>query len=110
MGNIIPQALHLTPATDQEVLNIFRRLRISKSCDVVNVRVKPVKIAGNIIAPSFVDNFNLVLLLGASPGPMKLANVSAIFKRGDSSNNENYRSISALTFLYRIKKQLYYCA
>lgn len=86
----------LAPTDDQEIFNIFLGLKNSKSTDVDELQLKPVKFVMDIIVPCLTHIYNLSLSSGKFPTNMKLAKVSVIHKGGDSNVVTNYRPISVL--------------
>jgi hypothetical protein len=98
--------LFLVPATEEEVLQISRKLKIKSSTGydeipniiiILHVAKKPL---------TFI--INLSLSSGIFPNQMKIAKVLPIFKKGKKHNIENYRRFSILSGFSKILETLMY--
>lgn len=67
MNDCVMETIFFTPTNELEVYNTFMSLINSKSCDIDNLQVKPVKFVVDIIPPCVVHIFNLALLSGEFP-------------------------------------------
>lgn len=86
----------MVPTNTAEVYNIFTSLKNSKSLDIDNIQVRPVKYVLDVICPALVHIYNLALEAGFFPLNMKRAKVSVIYKGGDKNDAANYRPVSVL--------------
>lgn len=92
----VDESVFLAPTDESEVFNVFMKLNNSRSHDIDDIQIKPVKFVIDIIAPMLVYIFNLALSTGKFPDNMKLAKVSVLHKGGDKNVITNYRPISVL--------------
>ena len=95
--------IDLIPASTEEIVKTIESLKHSCSGwdEISSMVVK--RLARNIVGPpTFVCNLSLIS--GKIPMEMKIASVSSIYKSGDVSVFNNYRSISVLnTFSTKLK-------
>lgn len=84
----INDSLFLKRTDETEIFNTFIGLRNSKTCDIDDLQIKPIKFVIDIISPCLAYVFNLSLTSGKFPENMKLAKISVIFKGGDKKHVE----------------------
>lgn len=92
----VTDTIFLQPTDELEVIRVFMGLNNSKSHDIDDIQIKPVKFVIDVVAPLLVYIFNLALSSGQFPNNMKLAKVSVLHKGGDKNLVTNYRPISVL--------------
>lgn len=97
--NHFTESMVFFPTTEAEVINTFESLRNSKSRDVNDIQIGPIKYVIDLIAPVLTVMYNLVLESGCFPKQMQIAKVVAIYKGGDKNDLNNFRPISILPVL-----------
>jgi hypothetical protein len=100
--------LFLAPATEEEVLQIFRKLKMKSSAgydEILNIIIKH---CIHIVKKPLTFIINLSLSSGIFPNQMKIAKVQPIFKKGQKHNIENYRLISILSGFSKLLETLMY--
>lgn len=101
-------SIFLSPATQEEILDVTSTLKASTSCGVDGISSNILRqIMPNIIDP-VVYIFNLSISTGSVPSPLKVAKVIPIFKAGDKHSFSNYRPISILPALSKVLEKLIY--
>ena len=88
--------IFLSPISVDEVLKYIHSLKPGKAPGIDGIPPKIVRSVGHILAPVLAHIFNLVFVSGIYPDAMKVAKVIPLFKKGDSTQPENYRPISLL--------------
>lgn len=109
ISKLVTESLFLDATSEPEVIGIFMRLKNSKSCDINNIQIKPVKYVIDLIAPFLVYIFNKALEQGEFPSSMKNAKVSVLHKGGDKNEISNYRPISVLPIFSKGLEKLIAC-
>lgn len=84
------------PTTENEISSAFQAMKNSKSRDVNDMQIAPVKYILDLIAPVLTTLYNLVLESSYFPKNMQIAKVVALYKGGDINNLNNFRPISVL--------------
>lgn len=105
----VSETLFLDPTSEHEVFRVFMGLKNSKTCDIDDLQIKPIKFVLDIITPCLVHIFNLCLSCGKFPQKMKLAKVSVIYKGGDKNVLSNYRPISVLPVFSKGLEKIIFC-
>lgn len=108
----VPESIFFFPTDEEEVISIFTCLKNSKSCDINDIQIKPVKYVIKSIASILVYVFNLSIQTGIFPRKMQVAKVSVLYKTGDKNELGNYRPVSVLPIFSKglekiIHKRLY---
>lgn len=93
-GNESSIFLHATDSV--EVCSTFLGLKNSCSRDADGIQIRPVKYVINEIVHVLVHIYNLCISTGTFPDKMKVAKVTALYKKGDRLDIKNYRPISIL--------------
>lgn len=106
LPNVSTIVFFLNPTDEQEVFNMFLGLKNSKSSDINEIQIKPVKFVMDIIAPCLVHIYNLSLSSGHFPVSMKLAKVAVIYKGGNKHIISNYRPISVLPVFSKVLEKI----
>lgn len=97
--NRIPRLSHtmyLQPTSVAEVRMLYQKLRNSRSRDVDDLEIKPIKYVIDLIAPVLTHIYNVSISTGIFPDSMQVARVSVIYKNGDKNSLSNYRPVSIL--------------
>ena len=90
--------------TPEEVHDTIMNLKLNKS--TLGLPQKCIKIACNQISEPLSIVFNLSILQGIVPDPLKIAKITPIDKGGNSMAPENYRPISTLSTFAQIFEKL----
>jgi hypothetical protein len=108
-GANLPDNMHVPQQTistvilnEKEVVDIIQSLDPEKAIGPDGVSPKLLKICAPMIAPSLTKLFNLSLKTCKFPNSWKFANVMPIFKKGDTSDVNNYRPVSLLSCLSKV--------
>ncbi len=99
------ETIFLTPATEAEILKIFKEIKPKKSYGADNLNNYIIKELG----PSVVNitlAINKSIENGEVPGCLKVVRVIPIFKRGDLDQFGNYRPISILLAMSKILEKV----
>ena len=90
-------SLFLDPVGPDELLNLIKELKDSKSPGPDNIGPSLVKMISQTILFPLIDIFNKSLCTGIVPCKLKVAKVIPIYKKGDPKLTCNYRPISLLS-------------
>ena len=102
----ITKTMVLNNTTTEEITKIFRSLKNKKITGYDGISNEILKCCSPIIEPCVADVFNKCLEQSIFPGPLKIARVIPLFKKGNRSNPENYRPISLLSSLSKVFEQV----
>ena len=100
------KSLFFTPTNPNEILNIVRSLKSSKSCGYDELNVFTLKQIIHYLASPLAHIFNLSLSSGIFPSAFKIAKVIPVFKKDDPTHLNNYRPISILSSLSKILEKI----
>ena len=96
--NIDKCKFHLDPVSEEYIFKQLKSLSESRATGTDEIPSKLLKIAcSNIVAP-ITHITNRFILSSVFPDKWKSARISPIFKNGDSSDVNNYRPISTLSY------------
>ena len=102
-GNFCLSSVHIT---DEMVLKKLKKLDPNKSPGPDKFHPKVVKeLAQNLAMPLSIV-FNKSLTEGVVPVDWRIANVTAVFKKGDKTSASNYRPISLTSIICRVMESL----
>ena len=105
----IMESLFLTPTTEEEVMEIIKRLKPKSSCGHDNISSKLIKQLGISILKPLAYIMNLSFSTGSIPDLMKKAKVIPIYKNsGGRDIMKNYRPVSLLPVFSKILERLVY--
>jgi hypothetical protein len=107
--NGFKQMFNFEITSEEEVKQIISKLDIKKSMGYDYISPKMIKISGQYITPIITDLINYCILNHVFPNDLKLAEISAIFKKNDRLNKANYRPISILIVLSKVYEKVF-CA
>ena len=102
------KSLFLNPTNLHEVTDTVRSLKRSKSSGFDEISVNLLKKIIHPIALPLTHIFNLSLSTGRCPTSLKIAKVTPVYKKDDSSLITNYRPISLLPSISKILEKLVY--
>ena len=97
---------YFDPIVPQEVESEIITLPESKAYGLYSSPAKLLKLARSFISLPPAEIFNQSILTGIYPAKFKLAKVDPVFKDGDDTFHENYRSISLLSIYNQIFEKL----
>ena len=93
-------------ASEQEVLDLLMSLDTTKATGPDGIGPKLLYEAGRSIVPSLTKLLNLCFSSSKVPQMWKHANVMPLFKKGDPSELNNYRSVSLLSCTSKIMERI----
>ena len=99
---------HFENVSVKEIKKELRNLLSSKAAQDTDIPTKVIKENIDIFTPILLDEFNKSLALGIFPSSMKLANITRVFKKDDTTDKSNYRPISILPNLSKIFEKCIY--
>ena len=91
----------LEKSSYKEILHEINQLDTRKACKDTDVPSKIIKVNSDIFADFLHQSFNDAIATSAFPQNLKNANITPVFKKGDS-NSENYRPVSILPNVSKI--------
>ena len=97
-----PTSFFLAPVTYQEIEDTITKLKPKLSTDINGLNMKLIKNTKMHISTPLQDIINACFQQGTVPGSMKVAKVTAIFKKGEANKPENYRPIAVLPVFSKI--------
>ena len=103
----IPSTFHFVNITEEEVSKIIAKLDIKKSMGYDFISPKIIKISSPHITPIITKLINICIANHVFPCDLKLAEVTAIFKKTDRLNKGNYRPISILIILSKVFEKIF---
>ena len=74
------------------------KLKNNKTCGPDNIAPRLLKSAGHALIPSLFSLYSMSASCNTVPSTWKFARVSALFKKEDETDKQNYRPISLLCF------------
>jgi hypothetical protein len=101
-------SMFLTPVTHSEIFKIINDLKeTSAGCDGIIAKV--IKQNCELFIVPLCHILNLSLNNGYFPDPLKLAQVTPVFKSGNKQHIGNYRPVSVLPLFSKIFERVMYC-
>ena len=80
-----------------EITNSLNKLKPNKASGSDNVASKLLKLAGEALTPSLTSLYSISAACNSVPASWQTANVSALYKKDDVTDKQNYRPISLLS-------------
>ncbi|XP_074035352.1 uncharacterized protein [Leptinotarsa decemlineata] len=105
-SNSMSNSLVFISATKEEVEEVIANLSNKKSTGLDEVPVDIIKKCACIISQYLAGIINLSVNSGTFPSVLKSAAIIPIFKKGDTSNIENYRPIALLSIFSKIIEKI----
>lgn len=101
-------SLFFIPVNENEILEIVRSFKMSRSCGYDGISVYLLKKIIYCLASPLVHICNLSLSTGIFPDSLKIAKVIPIYKKDDLTQIKNYRPISLLPVISKILEKIVY--
>ena len=98
-------SMTLIPTTSDEITNVIKQQKNSYPGHD-NIHVKILNLASTVISPVLSRIINNSLQIGIFPDTLKIAKLIPIFKAGDKLQTSNYRPISILSAISKVKEKL----
>ena len=102
LGNPIVQSFNLCETSPPEIKYLMEKINPKKATGHDELPGKFLNISATIAAEPLAKLFNLSISTGEYPDILKIARVLPIYKKGESTDMNNYRPISILTHLNKI--------
>ena len=102
LGPHADTTLHFYNCQEQDVVNMIKNCKGSKSSGVDNISSMTLKVMANVLGYPLATLFNNCLRHEYIPRDWKLSKVVPVFKKGDRGNPENYRPISLLPTISKL--------
>ena len=99
----VSSSIYLSPITDDEIIDIIRKLDVNKVNDISS---KILKLLSSLFSRPLTYLFNSCMATGVFPDEFKIAKVIPLFKTGNRNLISNYRPISVLPTLSKIFEKL----
>ena len=105
LGNKIQETIYVWPTCPMEVKNILINSKPKLSACFDEIPLKLLKSSADNIIMALSHIFNLSLFAGKVISDFKIAKIIPLYKKGDASQINNYRPISLLSNISKIKKK-----
>ena len=99
---------HFEKVSAKEIKKELKNLLSSEAAQDSHIPTKVIKDNIDIFTSILLEEFNKSLALGIFPSPMKLANITPVFKKDDRTDKSSYRAISILPNLSKIFEKCVY--
>ena len=96
----------LKPVKPEQVLDIVKGLKNSKSTGLDNLDTYIVKLVAPSILPALTHIINLSIREGTFPALWKKAKIIPLLKKGDALNPKNYRPVALLPIFSKIMERV----
>ena len=96
----------LKPVKPEQVLDIVKALKNSKSTGLDNLDTYIVKLVAPSILPALTHIINLSIREGTFPALWKKAKIIPLLKKGDALNPKNYRPVALLPIFSKIMERV----
>ena len=100
--------LELRAVHPDEVLDIIKSLKNSKSCGLDNIDTYVIKLIKGEILPSITHIVNLSITTSSFPKMYKSAKIIPLLKKGDPLDPKNYRPVAILPIVSKIVERAVY--
>ena len=97
LSNKADKSLFFKPTNSNEIIDIVKSLKPSRSCGYDEISVALLKKIIFYISSPLTHIVNLSFISGVFPNSLKIAKIVPIFKKDDPAQVENYRPIFPLT-------------
>ena len=99
---LISRKFNIQEITEPEVIEIITTLNNSKTKDIFGLDTSFLKSRTEVLVPPLMHLVNLSIKNSIVPKAFKLATIIPVFKGGDKSGMNNYRTISILPITSKI--------
>ena len=94
--------------TEEAIRDEIKNLNINKPTTFKNIPAKIIVENKEMLSPFLSNIFNELILRGIFPDLLKMADITPVHKKDDTSNKENYRPVSILPSISKIfEKKIY---
>ena len=100
------ESMYLYETDEYEIMRLISSLQAGKACGYDHISNKIVKETSNVIVPYLTKLFNSCMNQGVFPNAYKVAQVTPLFKGGDTENLNSYRPISLLPVLGKLLEKI----
>lgn len=104
----ISNSIFLTPADEDEIISIVKKLKNKKSSGADGISMKVIKACIIFIAKPLSYLVNKMFETGRFPDKLKLSIVKPLHKKGSKDNPDNYRPIALLPAFSKIFERALY--
>ena len=108
LSNKTDKSLFFKPTNSNEIIDIVKSLKPSRSCGYDEISVALLKKIIFYISSPLTHIVNLSFISGVFPNSLKIAKIVPIFKKDDPAQVENYRPISLLPAISKILEKIAY--
>lgn len=103
-----PNSIFIKPCIAEDIIQIIRTLRNSKSTGVDGITTKVIKYVGSIISLPLSHIINLCISSGIYPNKLKTSIIKPIFKKEDRENMQFYRPVALIPIFSKIIEKIIY--
>ena len=100
--NITDQRFCFTPTNSSQVFSLLNKLSKSKATGLDKISARLTRECADLICIPICKIFNCSLTTGIFPSDWKCAKVTPLFKKGSSSDMNNYRPISVISVVAKV--------
>ena len=100
--NITDQRFCFTPTNSSQVFSLLNKLSKSKATGLDKISARLIRECADLICISICKIFNCSLTTGIFPSDWKCGKVTPLFKKGSSSDMNNYRPISVISVVAKL--------
>ena len=106
---ILPNSFKLGEISDADILNAINKVDVSKNGGIYDIPTKLLKMNSDISSEQVCAAYNNSLTCQNFPSILKMADITPVHKKGESTNKENYRPVSILPVISKIFEKTMYC-
>lgn len=99
-------SMFLNPITPDDVRITINKIKNKKTEDIYDISIFILKNVANSLIDPLAEVINACLASGIFPSKLKIGKILPIFKKGDTSQPQNYRQISVLPAFSKILESL----
>ena len=97
---------HLTSVWENSILTILKATQVSKAAGIDNLSGRFLKDGAKFLSKPISDLCNLSIISEKFPDPCKVAKLKPLYKKGFVSDPCNYRPISLLPLISKVKNKI----